>query len=316
MTDRDHILIGLEPDNLLAFLALLGFMRAIDRAEPEWRLRAFWAGLPYRPQVRLAVPVERSALLEAAARGCVELAKAHDFGGRVDLDYSREQARRLLEEAARDSGVGARDRADVLSSLMSDGVVRGDDRVKATAFCAMFGQGHQHFLERLADVPNGVLSKDLAKEKRPPDLNAASYLESALFASWSRADKTHSFRWDPAEDRRYALRFESPSGDKGLTVHGANRLAAVALPLLPSVPTHSLGEIRLTAVSAAWAAGGTIHVRWPIWTRPATLRAVKRLLTSCDGCGQLPDTIAVLESARITAADRYVNFTRATSIAP
>ena len=37
-----HRLDGLEPDNLLAFLALLGLLRALDAARPDWRARAYW----------------------------------------------------------------------------------------------------------------------------------------------------------------------------------------------------------------------------------------------------------------------------------
>ena len=38
----DHRLNGLEPDNLLAFLALLGLLRALETARPKWRPRARW----------------------------------------------------------------------------------------------------------------------------------------------------------------------------------------------------------------------------------------------------------------------------------
>jgi hypothetical protein len=33
---------GLEPDNLLAFLALLGLLRALDTRRPDWHSRAGW----------------------------------------------------------------------------------------------------------------------------------------------------------------------------------------------------------------------------------------------------------------------------------
>jgi hypothetical protein len=72
----------------------------------------------------------------------------------------------------------------------------------------------------------------MAKRRPPPDLNTPAYLHTALFVPWSRSDETDGFRWDPAEDRRYALRFKNPSGDSGRTVHGANRLACVGLAAL------------------------------------------------------------------------------------
>ena len=41
-----HILNGLEPDNLLAFLALLGLLRALEKARPEWKPKVYWQGKP------------------------------------------------------------------------------------------------------------------------------------------------------------------------------------------------------------------------------------------------------------------------------
>ena len=39
---------GLEPDNLLAFLALIGILRAVQAARPNWQVRTVWAGPPWR----------------------------------------------------------------------------------------------------------------------------------------------------------------------------------------------------------------------------------------------------------------------------
>jgi hypothetical protein len=37
-----HRLNGPEPDNLLAFLALLGMLRTLESSRPEWCPRAAW----------------------------------------------------------------------------------------------------------------------------------------------------------------------------------------------------------------------------------------------------------------------------------
>ena len=43
MTERlTYRLNGLEPDNLLAFLALLGLLRTLEHARPTWRTRVAW----------------------------------------------------------------------------------------------------------------------------------------------------------------------------------------------------------------------------------------------------------------------------------
>ena len=44
-----HRLNGLEPDNLLAFLALLGLLRALQTSRLEWRPRAGWDLNELRP---------------------------------------------------------------------------------------------------------------------------------------------------------------------------------------------------------------------------------------------------------------------------
>lgn len=68
---RSHRLDGLEPDNLLAFLALLGLLRALETADAELRPRAAWDidRPPLRPRLFLARGVTARDVSEAAARG-------------------------------------------------------------------------------------------------------------------------------------------------------------------------------------------------------------------------------------------------------
>jgi len=139
-------------------------------------------------------------------------------------------------------------------------------------------------------------------------------LEAALFKSWVRTDCTQSFRWDPVEDRRYALRFEDPSGEKGLTVHGANRLASLALPLLPVAPKRERGEVRIYAVATNWYVAA-LYVQWPIWSRPASLRSITTMLAGCGSDEAYPG-LGILEmyrSERISVG-KFLNFTRALPI--
>lgn len=302
---KEHLLAGLEPDNLLAFLALVGFHRCVAHSRPEWSPRVFWGGVPVRPMMVLTHEVERAELLGVAAKAASELSEVHSFG-RANLDYSVQEAREEFMNARSN-----RLRLDLLSALMSDAASR-DGRIRATPFCAMFGQGHQNFLERFESVPKGVPPRELRGEVTPDDLNSPKKLEEALFQPWERADPTESFRWDPQEDRRYALRFDNPSGDKALTVHGANRLAALALPLFTAVPIRERGEVRLYAVMTKWEATGIV-VRWPVWSHPATLAAVRRMVAGC-GAGE---RAAGLRLARVYRAQRisagkFFSFTRAT----
>ena len=310
MQQSDHRLIGLEPDNLLAFLALLGVLRSLDHQ--GIRVRVSWSGQPLRPVLHFPQTVTQDALLEVVSSGCAELAKVHDFD-RADLSFATADARAMLERAHSTPLA-----QDLWSALLSDGALKeGDEDAQAAPLCAMFGQGHQHFLQRLTDIPQGKLTKELAKQKKPPNLNASSYLAAALFATWNRSDPTESFRWDPAEDRRYALRFENPSTDKGLTVHGANRLAAIGFPLLTSVPAR-LRRIRLTPRGGHWdRKTGTFSFRWPIWQQSATLPAILALLNHPK---LEQGSIAELSITTVFQADRisvgkFFNFTRARRVA-
>ena len=162
------------------------------------------------------------------------------------------------------------------------------------------------------------MPKTLAKKKPPPDLNAPSWIAEAVFAPWTRRDETDSFRWDPAEDRRYALRFKNPSGDSGRTVHGANRLATVGLAVLPGAPVERRGRIRFLTLGADLNIGGGVEITWPIWENPASLAAIQVLVAHPALATMNPDrdclarfgVIEVRRTSRISVG-KFFNFTRA-----
>jgi hypothetical protein len=254
--------------------------------------------------------------LDAVAKGCEVLTQAHGFEGRKDLSFSVMDARKLLDETARTATPANRLNSDLVSALICDGASKDEEAVRATPYCAMFGQGHQHFLERLETIPKGTPPKKLSKKLSATDLNSVEKLEQALFRPWLRIDATQSFRWDPLEDRRYALRFEDPSSDEALTVHGANRLASLALPLLTAVPIRERGKIQLNAAGARFVPGTGMCIFWPIWSRSATLKSVTSMLgtptealTDCEGLG----VIRVYRAERISVG-KYFNFTRASIV--
>lgn len=308
---REHRLEGLEPDNLLAFLTLLGLLRALETA--GLRPRAHWTGLPVRPVLSMPEAMTQGEVAERAAEGCLALAKEHDFDGEKNLTFDAARARSLLEAALVPE---ARRRAALYGALFSDGALKDDGRVVAAPLCAMFGQGHQHFLARLADVPQGTLPRSLANRRPPPDLNTPEKLLAALFAPWGRADETDGFRWDPAEDRRYALRFKNPSGDAGRTVHGANRLAAVGLAAMPGAAVMRRRGIRFLTLGADIATDGSLEVTWPIWDRPASLDGVQALLAHPALVGEpgpelRPLGVVERRRTRRIANGKFMNFTRA-----
>ena len=204
---------------------------------------------------------------------------------------------------------------------MSDAAIKDDKRepVAPTPLCLLFGQGHQHFLERLAIVPREPAPPPRGKGRKAITLSASECLAEALFQPWRRDDATFSFRWDPEEDVRYALMAGDPTDAayKARTQHGANRLAAVGLAVLTLVPEMRAGRVRPTIVGGASGADG-FSFAWPIWRDPATLAAVRGLLSHPDL--REPDGLKhlgvdhVLVARRISVG-KYMNFSRARPIA-
>jgi hypothetical protein len=321
---RTHRLEGLEPDNLLAFLALLGFLRALETARPDWRPRAAWDfdHPPLRPLLILAKVNGSMAIGEAAAEGAATLAHDYSFPQsaedgaepRNDLNYATATARKLLERAANGQSRG---RADLWSALMCDAAGK-DDKIEATPLCLLFGQGHQHFLDRLATVPRTEAPPPRGRGRKAVTLSAAETLHEALFEPWTRQDPTPAFRWDPAEDVRYALQANDPSGEKSTTQHGANRLAALGLPLLTVVPSQRGERVRLLVLGGAFERNEFVF-RWPIWHEPASLAAIRALLSHPE-LAKGPSALAHLGVAEVRRTHRigvgkFMNFTRAEAIA-
>lgn len=324
-TIYSHRLDGLEPDNLLAFLSLLGLLRALEADDQErtdeekLRPRATWDidRPPLRPRLVLARDVNRDELLERAASGLEMLAAAHEFGAREDLNYSRKECRELLEKAARAAAPGSRGHVDLLASLMSDAAIKDDKKelVDPTPLCLLFGQGHQHFLERLAGVPREITPPPRGRGKNAISLSATECLGEALFEWWHREDPTSSFRWDPEEAVRYALMAGDPTDPsyKSGTQHGANRLAAVGLGVLTLVPETRAGRVRPTIIGGTSSASG-FSFTWPIWREPATLAAIRALLSHPDlgepGALAHLGVVEAVVTKRISVG-KFMNFTRA-----
>lgn len=307
---------ALRYDNLLAFLALLGLLRALDRARPDWHARAFWRRAggrgPFRPVVETEAEARDDDLAAEAEAGVLALAAAQDFGGRRDVDFTDADYRELVTECI---GEGRSGRAEMLAALASDAVLRDAKKrtVQPTPLCTMFGQGHQHFLERLqkADLSETGMVPPLATRQ-----DGAETIRRALFEPWDgqRDPQAGGFRWDAFEDRRYAYQYADPSSNRGKvgTVPGANRLAAVALPLFPVFPTS-----RGLATTAFGRDDDGHHLTWPIWEVPARLAAIRPLLAHPELVASAPRParlrphgVVEVVRARRMSAGKFVSFSR------
>ena len=314
-----HRLDGLEPDNLLAFMALVGLLRVLETARSEWRPRVSWTvdEPPLRPRLRVRAGVDENAVLEATVEGLGKLSQGHEFGALTDLTLPADEAsRRRLQNAA-----GAdRYTADLWAALISDAAItRNGEKIEPTPLCLMFGQGHQHFLSRLAEVPRETTPPKRGKGRRKIAISETQCLREALFVVWERPDATSSFRWDPDEDVRYALRATDPTDakTKATTQHGANRLAAIGLSVFTVVPRRGRHQIRLGLVGGHHETQGKVSVEWPIWREPISLAAIRALLVHPQlHRKSMRDALGIAERrrSRRMSVGRFMNITRAEAI--
>lgn len=293
-----HELRGLEPDNLLAFLALLGLLRALEADKPDWHPRVAWQGDAPSAVLHLAVPALRHEVVQSANRGINRIGLVYEFD-KLDPSFSMEEFRAMAKQAAHDG-----ERSRLLAAIASDGALKhGSNEVEPTPFCAMFGQGHQHFLERLAKMANDQ------NDKQNEDA-----LCRALFEVWEYKDDGDGFRWDPSEDRRYAYQFGDPSQGKNKfgTVIGANRLAAIGFGALTSAPMASglatLGIVRWRTEQYAY---------WPLVAAPTSLAGHLALLAHPwlgfpqQAQALAPYGVRAVSRSRRYQVGKYFNFERA-----
>ena len=313
-----HRLNGLEPDNLLAFMALLGLLRSLEKVRPDWHPRISWTvdEPPLRPRLRVTEGIASvNSIIEAASEGVAALAQYHDFDGLSDLTLSTEHAAQKLREAASSD----RYTADLWAALVSNAATRDNKKAEPTPLCLMFGQGHQHFLSRLASVPQQAIPPNRGTGRKKSEISEAECLHEALFTTWERPDNTDSFRWDPHEDVRYALRARDPtdSATKETTQHGANRLAAIGLSVLTVVPRHQSRGAQLVLLGGARGRGGIHTLGWPIWREPISLAGIRALISHPHlDRPETRNALGVVEyrRARRIFFGKYMNFTRAETI--
>jgi hypothetical protein len=319
---REHRIVGFEPDNLLAFLALLGLMRAIDAAKPAWKARSYWdvQHLPSRPIIATAEAVCALDIAGAAALGCEHFVSDYDFGKAKLHQWRGGEVQAFLENARSNAQPERSGRVTLLCALASDAATREDGTIVPTPLCLLFGQGHQYFLERLFQAVRLGLPAASSKQEPAAVPTSVETMKRALFETWRRTDRAPTFRWDPEEDRRYALRANKPATEPVLTVAGAQALAALGLALLTVVPVTERGQIRLRTVAVRSSQTG-FEVTWPIWAEPLSLPALRALLANPVLAERTPNPRSLepygvyeLRRAKRISVGKYLNFTRAVAL--
>jgi hypothetical protein len=258
----EHLLKGLDGSNPLAFLAALGTLRSVTLAIPRQRVRLRWqADEVWHPVLMCDQDLSAEQLVSVLATELSTM-EGH-LALQVDDNLKMSPLKfHKYAQAAVAQGHETRDwrQADFAAAFGSEAVFDAElDTISDTALRTMSGAGHQHFLKTMRDIVADTTPEQLAE---------------ALFGPWRYRDLKLSLRWDPFDDRRYALRWKEPSGDPAMTVRGANRLAIEGVPLFPCMPVGS----RLETTGFRGIGARDTFWTWPIWTAPIEIDVVRPLL--------------------------------------
>ncbi len=291
---------GLDGANPLGFLTALGALRTATLVWPQAGPKLAWVlkSGTWRPTI-LGVPdagIFVSALAELLSTGSSEA-----FALSRKFPYQAHALRKQAVNAQQTTYPARRTLADFIVAYGCEALVDKDGNFADTA------------LRMLRSADSGG-SGMLAYASVLAEITTAEDIDRTLFYAWRYLDDPPSMRWDPVDDRRYALRWSNPSSDKITTLRGANRLAIEALPLLPTMPMH--GRLETTAFTQRKGKG--VFWTWPIWTVPATLDIVRSLL-SLSGLQQEKPNRHQLNAVGVTEIYRcqritqgkYRNFTPA-----
>jgi len=248
------------------------------------KLRSKWLAA-----LRRCVPSLELSLGKHLNATCTEL-REHMI---LALDEASQHERHILDlYAAFGSDVCSQDKSD---------------QMLATKFCFITGSGHQYFLDTVRQLIENV---------------TADRIEGALFTQVEPQDEKCSMRWDPQEDRRYAVMWSDPtaSGNKAKTNWAKNLLAYFGLQLLPSVP-RSQGLF-----TTGWSENEPLAWNWPIWTGLMSSWVIRSLLShplmteesgNREALGSL-GVAAVYQSIRVQVGNpplHKVNFTPSQRVA-
>ena len=216
----------------------------------------------------------RGYLIEVLTIGLESMSHNQAFQIANNLSIPPDEFRTVTERAYHDATVENRQFADFIAAFGCEIIATSDKKsIQDTALRTMNGTGHQHFI--------GFMRK--LAEKTSPE-----HLHSALFDLWEYSDDSPSLRWDPADDRRHALRWGDPGDTKKnpiKTVRGANRLAVEAVPLFPTAPEGR--QLRTTGFSLH--RGVEMSITWPIWESQLGLEVIRSLLSLSELQAARPD---------------------------
>ena len=309
--DRGLLLAGLDGSNPLGFLAAVGTLRILADASAGvsmgWRRHSSsWnpciAGVGDDHQELCATVLDS---LTRASTTVFDIGK-ESKDGKASNKFPFEHARFAQALREKRCHASCSDRRDV-DFLAGFGTELYPDK-RTDEF-----QGTNFRMVRSGDSNRqGMLfyAKALRKRIEP------THVERTLFRIWDYQDESsHSLRWDPIEDQRYALRWRDPSksslADGPGTMVAANALAVEALRCFPTLPTGT--RTRTTGFELTKRQQRFV---WPIWATMLRIETVVSLLSlrqlldtaPCNSSLRARGILEVYRSQRVRQNQYYFNF--------
>lgn len=265
MTDGTR-LTGLEGTNPLGFLAALGVQVLFEHDEHQPML---WWSDDVVPHAIVSEDFSVDHIMNTAMRAFSQWLESPalnpGFGHKGDNDakFKKDEIRDYLARSQPDQPGGR-----LASALVAEGSLDGSGKV-AKPTDLYFTAGQLKFLKIVRDVLSGVNSQ---------------HLENCLLGPWDYPSRLSSLGWDITDDRTYALAPSNPAKDKKFSNPGVEALAILGLsrhPVYASQDVRGRDRTLTLGCSGPWRRGGTYS--WTIWTRPASLYAVRSLLMQTSG---------------------------------
>lgn len=303
-TDGGLLLPGLDGTNPLGFLAALGVLRVLTLQKHGVKLSWQLSSGTWRPElfgVRVSLP-ELGAELHSGIRNLDHSVWSIDKKLPFEARVLRQHAENAVDTASRT----CRQKVDSLASFGADCFADKDGAFEKTDLCMVragdsAGQGMTAYGKRIIETI------------RPEQL------QQAIETNWLYSDDQCALRWDPGEDRPYAVQWRNPSKVGALSEKGANCLALFGMACFPVIPVK--GQVETTGFGLKEPKQSSFT--WPIWKHAISLNVVRSLLSLSELQQKQPDrleldslgVVAAYRCERIMTSKYYANFTPAQRVA-
>ena len=301
---------GIDGANPLGFLAAVGVMSVLgprfEQAKLAWQLyEGRWQPVLSGVVLKAGNPPEEA--LSQELNSLLKTTSDEAFEVNAKLPFPSALFADRLVGCREHTTQGNRRTADLFAGYGSEVIMDDKGTFGATAFCMV----------RSGDSAGNGLPAYALKLR-----NACGEKEiwRTLFTAWNYMDEGPSLRWDPVEDRRYALNWHDPSSqakrtEKKPVMVGANVLALEALGLFPSVPNGS----RLQTTGFSSLTRKRTVFTWPIWESWLGIGELRSTVGLAELRKAAPDRVElkrrgiveIFRSDRIAANQYYKNLTPA-----